>query len=83
MTHREIEILREAGFSASEALTAATRNGAIALGRLSELGTVEAGKRADLLLLDANPLDDVRNLRKISRIMQDGRWVDRAKLVPR
>ena len=82
MSHREIEILREGGFSASEALTAATKNSAIALGKRNELGTVEAGKRADLLLLDANPLDDVRNLRKISRIMQDGRWVDRGSLLP-
>ncbi len=83
MSHREIEILREGGFSASEALTAATKNSATALEKQNELGTVEAAKRADLLLLDANPLDDVRNLRKISRIMQDGRWVDRGSLLPK
>ncbi len=77
MTHREIEILREAGFSPGEALTAATRNGAIGLGKLDELGTIEHGKRADLLLLDADPLEDVRNLRRISRIMKDGQWINR------
>lgn len=81
MTHREIEILVESGFSAVEALTAATRNGAIALGKLDELGTLEAGKRADLLLLEANPLEDVRNLRKIDRLMRDGQWIERDKLV--
>ena len=46
-------------------------------------GTVEAGKRADLLLLDANPIDDIRNIRKLSMVMRDGRVIDREKLPER
>jgi imidazolonepropionase-like amidohydrolase len=80
MTHREIELLVRAGLSPAEAIVAATRNGALALGKLTELGTIEPGRKADLLLLRANPLDDVRHLRQIERIMQDGRWIDRVRL---
>jgi imidazolonepropionase-like amidohydrolase len=77
MTHREIELLVEAGFTPLEALTAATRTGALALGKLDELGTIEPGKRADLVLLTADPLADVRNLRKIERVLLDGEWTKR------
>ena len=81
MTHREIELLVEAGLTPVEAITAATRHGALALGKLDELGTIEPGKRADLLLLRGNPLEDVRHLRRISRLMLDGEWVNRDGLV--
>jgi imidazolonepropionase-like amidohydrolase len=80
MTHREMALLAEAGLAPMEVITAATRNGALALGKLDELGTIEPGKRADLVLVGANPLEDVRNLRKIERVMLDGQWVDRASL---
>lgn len=80
MTHREMSLLAEAGLSPMEIIVAATRAGAQALGKLDELGTIERGRRADLLLLSANPLEDVRNLRKIDRIMLKGQWVDRAAL---
>ncbi len=80
MTHRELELLVEAGLSTVDVLTAATRTGALALRKADELGTIEAGKRADLLLLNANPLEDVRNFRKIDQVMLEGEWVDRAKL---
>jgi imidazolonepropionase-like amidohydrolase len=80
MTHRELELLVEAGLSPLEVVTAATRTGALALRKLDELGTIEAGKRADLLLLNANPLEDVRNFRKIDQVMLDGEWIDRARL---
>jgi imidazolonepropionase-like amidohydrolase len=80
MTHRELELLVEAGLSPVDVITAATHNGALALRKLDELGTIEAGKRADLLLLNANPLEDVRNFRKIDQLMLDGEWVDRANL---
>ena len=72
---RELELLAEAGLSPLEITTAATRNGALALRKLAELGTIEAGKRADLVLLNANPLEDVRNFRKIDRVMLEGEWV--------
>ena len=73
--HREMELLVEAGLSPADVLAAATRHGALALGWLDQLGTIEPGKRADLLLLSANPAEDIRNLRKIDRIMLDGRWM--------
>lgn len=70
--HREIELLRRAGLSPMEVLVAATRNGARAIGREEELGTVEIGKLADLLVLDRDPLADVANLRAIARVMKGG-----------
>ena len=78
--HQELELLVESGLTPVQVITAATRNGALALHKQDELGTIEAGKRADLLLLDANPLEDVRNFRKIDRLMLDGEWIDRAAL---
>jgi imidazolonepropionase-like amidohydrolase len=63
-----------------DVITAATRTGALALRKQDELGTIESGKRADLLVLNANPLEDVRNFRKIDQLMLDGEWVDRANL---
>ncbi len=80
MTHREMELLIESGMSPMEVIVAATRTGALALKKLGEMGTIEAGKKADLLLVTANPLEDVRNLRKIHATMLDGQWVDRAGL---
>ena len=76
----ELEMLVEAGLSPADVLTAATQHDALALGWLDQLGTIEPGKRADLLLLSANPVEDIRNLGKIDRIMLDGRWIDRAAL---
>jgi imidazolonepropionase-like amidohydrolase len=69
----------EAGLSPADVLVAATRNGASALHDLDQAGTIEPGKRADLLLLSANPAEDIRNLRKIDRSMRDGLWVERPK----
>ena len=63
-----------------EVVTAATRTGAQALRKSDEFGTIEAGKFADLLLLNANPLEDVHNFRKIDQVMLAGDWVDRASL---
>ncbi len=81
MTHRECELLVEAGFTPAQALVAATANGARALA-MGDIGTVAAGKLADLVLLDADPLASVGNLRKIHRVMLDGKWVDRSGLLP-
>jgi imidazolonepropionase-like amidohydrolase len=80
MTHRECELLARAGFSPLEVITAATRNGALALGKEDELGSIRAGRRADIVVLDADPAADVKNLRAIHRIMLDGAWVDRDAL---
>jgi imidazolonepropionase-like amidohydrolase len=80
MAHRELELLAEAGLSPMDVIVAATRNGALALRKGDELGTIEPGRRADLMLVSANPLEDVGNLRKIDRVMLDGDWVDREHL---
>ncbi|MEZ5353178.1 MAG: amidohydrolase family protein [Bryobacteraceae bacterium] len=77
MTLRECELLAQAGFSPMEVITAATLHGAMALGRQKELGTIREGRRADILLLAADPAIDVKNLRAVNRIMLDGAWVDR------
>ena len=79
-THRELELLAAAGLSPMDVIVAATRNGALALRKSDELGTIESGRRADLMLVSANPLEDVRNLRKIDRLMLNGEWVDRTAL---
>lgn len=71
----ELEYLVEAGFTPYEAIAAGTRNPAELLGRLDEFGTIETGKRADLILLAANPLDDVRNVRLQEGVMARGRWL--------
>ena len=73
--HEELELLVEAGLTPMEALQAATRNPAEFIGRLDSLGTVERGKIADLVLLDADPLADIRNTRKIRAVILGGRWV--------
>ena len=80
MTHREVALLVEAGLSPMDAIVAATRNGGQALRKRDEIGTIEPGRRADMVLLAANPLEDVRNLRQIDRVMLDGEWVDRNSL---
>jgi len=71
--HDELELLVESGFTPMEALQTATRNPARYFGTLKDLGTIEAGKLADMVLLYANPLDDIRNTRKISLVILRGR----------
>lgn len=73
--HDEIELLVAAGMTPEEAITSATRLPASWLGIDSQVGTVEVGKRADLILLDANPLSDVKNTRKISGVFVNGQWL--------
>jgi imidazolonepropionase-like amidohydrolase len=75
-----IEGLVELGMTPSQAIVAATRNGAIASRRLADLGTIEPGKIADLVVLTADPLEDISNLRKVSMVFKDGRAVDRTRL---
>ena len=75
--HDELALLVEAGLSPAEALRTATLNPATFLNEADSLGTVEAGKRADLVLLDANPLEDIRNTRKVNAIVLNGRLSNR------
>jgi hypothetical protein len=78
--HRELGRLVEAGLTPLEALRTATLNPARVLGLEDSLGTVEAGKLADLVLLDASPLEDIRNTRRIRAVVADGRVYRRADL---
>jgi hypothetical protein len=73
--HDELELLVESGFTPMEALQTATRNPARYFGTLKDMGTIEPGKLADMVLLSANPLDDIRNTRKISMVVLRGRVV--------
>jgi imidazolonepropionase-like amidohydrolase len=63
-----------------EALQAATLNPAVAFGRTADLGSVETGKLADLVLLDANPLEDIENTQKVDAVIAAGRLYDRASI---
>jgi imidazolonepropionase-like amidohydrolase len=78
--HDELALFVRAGLTPMQALQTATRNPAEFMGRLAELGTVERGKLADLVLLDANPLDDIANTRRIRAVVLAGRYLDRAAL---
>lgn len=78
--HDEIELLVKAGLTHKEALVAATRLPATWLEIEDKIGTVEVGKYADLLLLDANPLDNIQNTRKIAGVFFNGRWVDKERI---
>jgi imidazolonepropionase-like amidohydrolase len=78
--HDELVLLVEAGLTPMEALQTATRNPARYLDRLADLGTVEKGKIADLVLLDANPLDDIKNTQHIAAVVSRGKLLDHATL---
>jgi imidazolonepropionase-like amidohydrolase len=69
------------GMTPMQVIVAATRNGAEFL-RIADAGTLEAGKSADFIVLDANPLDDITNTRRISSVVLRGAAVDRAQPVP-
>lgn len=70
--HRELEVLVAAGIPTADVLRMATRNPARALGRTSEFGTIEVGKAADLVILGADPLSDIRNSRRVFATIQGG-----------
>ncbi len=73
--HQELQRFVAAGFTPMEALQTATLNPATFLGLADRLGTVEQGKLADLVLLDANPLDDIRNTQRITAVIVNGRYL--------
>ncbi len=78
--HEDLIYLVQAGLTPLEALQAATMKPAEFLGRSAEQGTITAGKRADLVLLDANPLDDIHNTQKIDAVIVDGKLLNRPDL---
>jgi imidazolonepropionase-like amidohydrolase len=79
--HRELELLTRTGMSASEVLTAATRRAAERLDRSSEFGTIEPGRSADMLILTADPLADIRNTRAIERVIARGEVMSPAQIL--
>ena len=78
--HEDLAYLVQAGATPLQALQAATKNPADFLGKLPSQGTIEQGKLADLVLLDANPLDDIHNTQKIRAVILRGRLLDRPAL---
>ena len=78
--HIELQRFVAAGFTPMEALQTATINPAKFLGKESDFGTVEKGKIADLVLLDASPLDDIGNTQKIAAVFSNGRHYSRMQL---
>src|ERR1700675_463559 len=73
--HRELQLMVEAGLTPMQAIVAATGTSAGILGAAEEFGTLERGKQADFLVLDANPLEDIHNTEKLSAVWQAGRMV--------
>ncbi len=78
--HDELGLLVQAGLTPMEALQTATVNVARFMGRENELGTIATGKLADLVLLDANPLDDIANTRIISAVIYGGKYFPKSSL---
>jgi hypothetical protein len=78
--HQELALLVECGLTPLEALQTATLNPARYFGKLNEMGTIEEGKAADLVLLDADPLADIRNTQKIAAVVLRGKYHSRQAL---
>jgi imidazolonepropionase-like amidohydrolase len=78
--HQELVLFQKAGLTPMQALQTATLNPARFMGRTAEMGTVERGKLADLVILDADPLKDIANTQKIRGVVLAGRYFDRAAL---
>ena len=76
---RELELLVESGLTPLEAIQAATLNGARFLFREKDIGSIEAGKLADLIVVDGNPVQDISAMRRVERVMVGGRWIDVAR----
>lgn len=78
--HQELKMLTQIGIPTYEVLKMATVNAALAMNKSSEFGTVETGKRADLLLLNSNPLDKIENLQDKAGLMIRGIWLSNEEL---
>ena len=83
LEHRELQLMVEAGLAPMKAIVAATGTNAEILGAAKQFGTLQPGRRADFLVLDANPLDDIHNTERLSAVWQSGKIVPsvRAKAV--
>lgn len=78
---RDVELLVEAGFSTEEAIRIATLNGAIVLGEDGRIGTLAAGKQADIVIVRGNPAASIRDIREVQIVFKDGIGYDPAKLI--
>ena len=78
----EMQRMQEAGMSPMDVLVSATRNGALAMGR-ADIGTLQAGKLADLVVLDADPTADIGNVRDVRYVMRGGALTVPRLLAPR
>ena len=78
--HRELKALNEAGLPNYAVLAAGTRNAHEFFGTIDKIGTIEKGKRADLILLDANPLENISNTEKRAGVMLKGKWYPQSEL---
>ncbi|MCL4852594.1 MAG: amidohydrolase family protein [Bryobacteraceae bacterium] len=81
--HREMPLMAQCGMKPFDILRTGTRNVAEYFGTLEETGTVEQGKRADLILLEANPLEDVTNVRRRAGVVVNGRWMAESEIQKR
>jgi imidazolonepropionase-like amidohydrolase len=78
--HRELELMVSGGVPPLNAIRIATLNAARFLGRERDLGSIEEGKIADLVMLDADPLDDINNAKRVNMVVKNGEVIDRGKL---
>jgi len=78
--HHEMAMMAAAGLSPYEVLVTGTRNPAAYFGTAEEFGTVAVGRRADLILLEANPLENVVNVKRRVGVMARGRWLPEAEM---
>jgi imidazolonepropionase-like amidohydrolase len=79
-SHRELELMVQGGIPALEAIRIGTLNAAIFLGKERDMGSIEVGKLADMVLLDADPVEDISNAQRIVRVFKGGREIDRGAL---
>ena len=80
--HYELKLMGDAGVPAADLIVAGTLHAAKVAGQAHRVGSIEAGKQADLLVLDADPLADIANLQAIARVMKSGAWFDPTALLP-
>ena len=78
--HRELELYVQAGLTPMQVIQIATSGAAKVMGVEREVGTIEAGKRADLIVVEGNPIDNFADLRKVTRVVIKGRMYDPAEL---
>lgn len=78
--HQELELLVKAGINSSDVIKIATKNGAEALDLMNQTGTIELDKQADILILSANPIENIENTKRIDSVISNGRIIERSDL---